>query len=219
MEMLDIKNWKRRDIYKVFRAMQFPHFSLTTELDVTAALKFARETGVSSYSMMLYLTCRCGNEVPAFHLRLRPEGVIRHCELAIAPTTGWKYGLYNFTMIQYTPDPVEFFRRQAEQDAMVMELEHLNLEGDRKIGDACLFSSCVPWFSFTGLTQPAHNAEDSIPRIVWGKYTKRGRRTFMPISLQCHHAVTDGHDVADFLDRFQQLANDAPKTFASLLKH
>lgn len=218
MEMLDIEKWKRRDIYKVFRAMQFPHFSVSTEVDVTLALKFAKENNISSYSMMLYMVCRAANKIPAFHLRLRPDGVVQHGQMAIAPTTGWKHGLYNFTMIPYSEDPVEFFKKQAEQDALVMEMEHLNLEGDKQVGDACIYSSCVPWFHFTGLTQPIHSVDDSIPRFIWGKYAKHGRRIAMPINIQCHHAVVDGHDVANFLEHFKKLADNSKETFASLLR-
>ena len=217
MKQIDLSVWNRREIYKIFRAMQFPHFSVSSELDVTALLAFAGEHNLSSYGLVLYLVCRAANEVPAFRLRLHGETVVEHETLSIAPTTAWKEGLFNFVVAPYHKDPAQFLKIYSELDARVKAMDHLNLEDDANTGDACVYTSCVPWFHITGGTNPLHSADDAIPRVVWGKYIKREGRTIMGVALQCHHAVADGRDVAVFLEKMQTLADAAPQTFASLL--
>jgi chloramphenicol O-acetyltransferase type A len=70
-------------------------------------------------------------------------------------------------------------------------------------GDDIVYQSSLPWLRFTSFTNALDGA-DSIPRIVFGKCGKEGRRFVMPVAVEVHHALVDGLDVARFLERFQQ---------------
>ena len=41
------------------------------------------------------------------------------------------------------------------------------------------------------------------PSVEAGKFVFRDGRCFLPLSLTCHHAATDGYHVAQFLERLQ----------------
>ena len=43
---------------------------------------------------------------------------------------------------------------------------------------------------------------DSIPRILFGRCVREGKRMKMPVSVEVHHALVDGLDVARFFERF-----------------
>jgi len=43
---------------------------------------------------------------------------------------------------------------------------------------------------------------DSIPRIVFGRCVREGKCMKMPVSVEVHHALVDGLDVARFYERF-----------------
>jgi chloramphenicol O-acetyltransferase type A len=45
--------------------------------------------------------------------------------------------------------------------------------------------------------------DDSIPRVVFGKCTTDQQSVRMPVSIEVHHALVDGVDVAKFIERFQ----------------
>ncbi|NLO91470.1 MAG: hypothetical protein GX410_05705 [Elusimicrobia bacterium] len=218
MKKLDIASWDRRDIYKVFRGMGVPHFSISTELDVTALLAFADRKKLPTYPLALYIMCRAANEVRAFRLRLRGEEVVEHESLHIAPTVPWKNGLFNFVTAPYHEDPERFISAYREAEARSRAMDALNLEDDAAVGDAALYTSCVPWFHLAAASNPVFSAEDSIPRVVWGKYVRRGRRSVMGVSVQCHHALVDGRDVALFLQKAQELADGAAAVFAPLAR-
>ena len=217
MKEININSWKRRDIYKVFRSMQFPHFSVNSELDVTALVRFSKKRGQSFHALMLYLVCRAANELPAFRLRLRGKKVVEHESVHIAPTLSWKEDLFTFCAVPYNPDPRAFVRDCALKQARARALPELNLADDAAIGDASIYASSLPWVHLAGATNPFFSAEDCIPRVVWGKHLKRGRAVIMGVSVQCHHALVDGRDVALFLGNMQEMANSAPKVFARLV--
>jgi chloramphenicol O-acetyltransferase type A len=63
--------------------------------------------------------------------------------------------------------------------------------------DFCI--STLPWFSYTALIQPVACADESNPRITWGKYeTDVKRRLKMPLTVLLHHALADGIHIAQF---------------------
>ena len=41
------------------------------------------------------------------------------------------------------------------------------------------------------------------PSVEAGKFVFRDGRCFLPLSLTCHHAATDGYHVGQFLERLQ----------------
>jgi chloramphenicol O-acetyltransferase len=215
MRRIDLKKWPRRRLFELFRSMQFPHFSLTSELDVTRLLAFAKQRELRSYRLALYLVCRAANETPALRLRLENRELIEHESVGIAPTVLGKETL-NFVVAPYHKSPARFLAVFGRREAAVRRRKTLNLEGDEQTGTACIYVSCLPWRNFTSITNPLACAEDSIPRITWSAYTPRADRTVMSVSLQCHHALVDGLDVEHFLERLQSLADSPDKVFRTL---
>jgi chloramphenicol O-acetyltransferase type A len=70
--------------------------------------------------------------------------------------------------------------------------------------DDVIFHSTIPWIRFTAFSNPIGRGEDSIPRIVFGRCTEEGARWRMPVSVEAHHGLVDGLDVARFFERFKQ---------------
>jgi hypothetical protein len=64
--------------------------------------------------------------------------------------------------------------------------------------------SVLPWFDFTSISHARDFAhEDSAPRITFGKITETDGRRTMPVSIHVHHALADGLQVAQFVEKFQ----------------
>ncbi|MDD4004931.1 MAG: CatA-like O-acetyltransferase [Elusimicrobiaceae bacterium] len=216
MKELDIDSWHRKDIYTTFRRFQFPHFAVSADINVSELAAFSKRHKLSFYRLMLYIVCRAGNGIQAFRLRLRPGGVIEHEVVGIAPAFGTKpEGRYNFCTAPYHENPAEFIRVYNEKEDRSRGLDHLYLEDDHK--DDSLYVSCLPWLRLTSLINPVAAAEDSIPRITWGKYSGSGSDVTMMVSLQMHHALADGYDAALFYAGLQKLADSPRDVFAALL--
>lgn len=65
--------------------------------------------------------------------------------------------------------------------------------------------SSLPWLHYSQLQHPAVDADDSNPRISWGKYVMANGRTTLPVSLFVNHALADGLHISRF---FQNLENE-----------
>src|SRR5262245_27053818 len=84
---IDLRAWKRRDHYLWFRRYEQPFFSLTLDVDVTAAWRASRKPGATSFFLTsLFLMLKAANDVEAFRLRLRARGVWLHDRVAVGPT-------------------------------------------------------------------------------------------------------------------------------------
>ena len=77
---------------------------------------------------------------------------------------------------------------------------------DGEDGESLFFVSCVPWLSYTALTQPTPTPADSNPRITFGKFTQEGDRVLLPVNLTANHALVDGLHLAAFFDGMAQRA-------------
>jgi chloramphenicol O-acetyltransferase type A len=76
------------------------------------------------------------------------------------------------------------------------------LPSPKKATDDIVFHSVLPWLRFTSFTNALPGKNDSIPRIVFGRCVREGGRMKMPVSVEVHHALVDGIDVARFFERF-----------------
>ena len=78
-----------------------------------------------------------------------------------------------------------------------------NLE-DGEDGESLFFVSCVPWLSYTALTQPTPTPADSNPRITWGRWHRQEGRTLLPMTLLANHALVDGIHIARFYENLDR---------------
>ena len=76
---------------------------------------------------------------------------------------------------------------------------------ERYAGQDLIRYSVLPWFDFTSISH-ARNlaAQDSVPKITFGKITEAGGRCTMPVSIHVHHALADGLHVAQFVEQFER---------------
>ena len=83
----------------------------------------------------------------------------------------------------------------------------MNSETGRK--DVIHYSS-IPWCTFTGLTHARNfKAEDSAPKITFGKMFSKGEKRIMPVSIYVHHGLVDGLHVGEYMGLFQKLMNES----------
>ena len=51
----------------------------------------------------------------------------------------------------------------------------------------------------TGLTNPRDfDRDDSVPRVVWGKYVKKDERVTLHIAVEVNHRLVDGLHIGQF---------------------
>ncbi len=196
---IDLKGWKRRDHYQLFRRYRQPFFSVTVDADVTAVWNRCRQPGAPSFFLTsVFAMLKAVNDIQAFRLRLRPRGVWRHDAVAVAPTIRRPDDTFGFARLEPAGTLDVFVERSSPAIAEAAKPRSLRL---LKGGDDVVYHSVLPWLRFTGYAN-ALPGSDSIPRIVFGQVVAERRTMKMPVAVEVHHALADGLDVARFFERF-----------------
>lgn len=200
---IDLATWPRRDTLALFRRFQKPQYSVTARVDVTRVMiRRADEPGFPDYLACVHAIGTALHAVPELACRIRGGRVVRHDRVRLSPTMQFADGRLGFAYLDWLPD-LRAFAAEAQQ-----VLERTRLQGELEPGidgdDGVAFLSCQPWLDFTAFDNPVLDADDSIPRVCWGRYTAEpaGRWT-IAVALQVHHGLLDGVHVAAFFRELQ----------------
>lgn len=203
-QKLDMETWPRREHYRYYRERLKCGYSLTTRLDVTETLRFAREHGRRFYGCFLYAAAKTVNELDEMKLMVTPDG-----------TPGiWDAVHVNFTVFheddktfsdlwtEYRPD-FEAFYQEFER---ILDLYGGNHGVKGRPGQPPNFFciSCVPWMDYTGYTTHSAGEPALFPIITYGRYAEQGGRYTLPATLTVSHAAADGYHSSLFFQKLQE---------------
>ncbi len=199
---LELAHWNRRKLFDFFRGYDSPFFNICTDVDISAFQPFVKRGGLSFFAATLFLSIRAANEIASFRYRLRGERVIVHDVVHAGSTVLNADETFNFCYFDYTPDFSAFARHVATVLTRNAQTPDLNPHDER---DDLIHYSVLPWIRFTSITHARKfKTEDSIPKIVFGKYEAQNGQLRLPISIEAHHALMDGLHVAKYLNLFQK---------------
>lgn len=210
-EYLDVDNWKRREIFEFFLNFDNPYFGLCTRVEVTRLLQVLRNGPKRSSTLAYhYFALRVANEIEPFRYRLRDGRVLVHPVIHGATTVLLANETFTFAYFDYDED---FARCMAGAEQAVAAIK---LEGgfkNRDNDDNMIHCTVIPWVSFTSFSHARNwGRQDSVPKISFGKFVTEGGRTFLPVSVEVHHALMDGLHVGRFFQRFEEMLNDPERT-------
>ena len=200
---IDLATWQRREALALFRRFQKPQYAITSRLDVTQMLaRKDAQPGLSGYLACMHAVGAALHAVPELRCRIRGERVVIHDRIRLSPTLQFADGRLGFTYLDWQTEFAEFAPTARAEIAATLAAGRMEpgIEGD----DAVAFLSCQPWLDFTSFDNPVFDADDSIPRVCWGRYVQGadGRWT-MAVALQVHHGLADGAHVAQFFAAMQ----------------
>lgn len=206
MKIIDMDNYPRRSHFEYFNSLAYPYMGMTANVDVTNLIRYAKEKGGSTFHAILWAAVKAVNSVPELRQRIVGGKIVEyeHCN------AGYTVALEDHTFCNcYTESRMSldaFFVDAAKRQEEAKK--HPGFVNPDEEETGLIFTSCIPWLSFTQVIQPAPIPADCNPRIVFGKYIPEGERTLMPLHIQCNHALVDGFHVAEFYREFQQI-NDS----------
>ncbi len=206
---LDFESWSRRELFEFFINYSNPYFNVCTSVDVTNLISVVRERpDVKVSSGLHYFALRAANETEPFRYRLKEGKVIVYDVIHGGTTVLLENESFAYAYFEYQPD---FLRFVAD---MAKGVEDVKKGGSLKptMRDDVIYHTTLPWISFTSFSHARTPGRgESIPRIVFGKFTQVNDRITMPISVEVHHALMDGLHVGRFLTRFEELIADPEK--------
>ena len=77
------------------------------------------------------------------------------------------------------------------------------------------FVSSLPWLSYTQIQHPCVSADDSNPRLSWGKFTEENGKVMLPVSLMFNHALADGWHATQFYRNLERELAELTALFQS----
>lgn len=197
--------YPRHSHFEYFRSLAYPYLGLTANVEVTALHRFAKAHGGSGFHAVLWAAAQAANAIPELRQRIVDGQIVEfdRCDI------GYTVAREDHTFCNCYTDPnmsLEAFladakRRQAEA---VKQAGFFNPDEDET---GLIFTSCVPWVSFTQCVQPVPIPADCNPRIVFGKYFFEGEKRMMPLHILCNHALVDGFHIGEFFRIFQEINN------------
>lgn len=213
---LDVTSWSRRDLFKFFLSYDNPYFNVCLRLDVTEVLSWLRNrTPVSVSLANHYFALRVANEIEPFHYRLQDDKVLVHEVIDGGTTVLLPDETFTFAYFDYHEDFDDFMK--GAQESVAQTIAEPSFQPTPR--DNLIYFTTLPWLSFTSFAHARKRGRgDSVPRIAFGKFVKENDRTWMPFSVEVHHALMDGLHVGRYVNRLQE-ALDNPEDFLSAQKN
>ncbi len=206
MKKISLENWPRATHFNLYKDFDHPHFSLTTNVDITKLYLYAKREKLSFFGVMLFYVMKTVNQIPEFKFRIRFNEVVEHDMIHPSYTVLGDDDLFCFVTTNYQDDQ-DLFLNDVDNDIDCAKI-HSNLE-DVPGKDDLIYISSLPWISFTSVTHAFDTKKpDSIPRITWGKFFELDSKIIIPLSISVHHALCDGIHVARFLKTLENNINE-----------
>ncbi len=209
-EKIDIENWDRKEQYQFFRHYDNPFFGLTASVNVTKLLAYTQEHNLSFFAAYLFASQQVINRIPEFRYRIIGDDVLVYPKILAGSTVLKANNVFTFCYFDYMESFRKFNEHVLQQIALCQNPQTKLIDHDDDL--AQIHYSVIPWLHFQGLSHPRnYDTDDSIPKIVFGKYENHDGRVLMPVSVEVHHSLLDGYHVGLYFDGFQKRIND-PKT-------
>ena len=203
MKEIDIASWPRKGHFLFFSGMDYPHFNICFDLDVTEFLPALKLRGLPFYYSMVYISAVSANMVEEFRYRARDGKVVLH-DTVTPSFTDMDKGSDLFKMVTVgLTGSLDSFVEEAQRKSLAQKEPFVASDFAGK--DDHIFITSIPWISFTHISHTIKlNRNDSVPRISWGRYYERDSHVLLPFSVQVNHAFADGIHIARYRDAVEE---------------
>jgi len=210
-KIINIETWKRKNQYNFFKEYDNPYFNICTELDISACFDFTNQHSISFFIASLFASNKAVNLVEELKYRIRKEEVVLH-EIVHAGSTIIKNDeTFGFCYFNYL-ESYKQFNENAKKSLNDFKLRENNFDPQDN-RDNLIHYSILPWISFSSISHARNwKTNNSVPIITMGKYTKKGGKLMMPVSIEVHHSLVDGLHVSKYFNHFQEILNN-PKLY------
>ena len=207
---LDLRTWKRGQMFYYFAKMAPTGYSLTVDVDITRMLAVCGEAGVKFFPAYLWLVTKCLNRQEEFRIAEK-EGQIGYYDFLTPLYASFQEDDQTFSLMwtEFQEDFSVFYRAYLENQKRYGD-NHGVLCQNRTVPPENAYTvSCVPWISFRSFSVHSYgNKPYYFPSVEAGRYYESGGSILMPLSITCHHAASDGYHVKCFLEDFQESADN-----------
>lgn len=189
----------RKAQFEYFRSFSSPYASLTVPCDITPL-----RDRKPFFLHLLYCAVNAANAVPELRRRIRGEQVVEYDHCISSHTVALPDGSYCYCELD-CEKPLAEFLPYAEKEVSLAKARHSLTDQDP---EPLFFVSCIPWVSFTSVSQPLPVPADSNPRIIFGRAFEQTGKYLVPVNLTVNHALADGIHMSRFFKNLEKLARE-----------
>lgn len=159
---------------------------------------------------MIYLCTQSLNSIDEFLLETE-NGRVYKVERRVPCFTDLKKGATSFHMVSLPCiGSIVDFAKNARSESENNPLSVTALEG---LGEPQIIYSCIPWADITMCSNERDYGnpklkDDTVPILVWGKYTERNGRYMINMTLDVNHRFIDGYFVGLFVQKLDELISN-----------
>ena len=197
--VIDKNTYYRKGVFRHFSEDCKCSTSMTARIDVTALVRYSKDTGTKFYVNFLYILSKVLNSRDDYRMGYLWQTDELICYDVIHPT---QYVFHDDTETctpvysKYDRDYSRFYAdalRDVEEAKKTREYL-LDPANHPNWFDA----SFIPWLSYDAMNIELPDGYLYFaPTVNWGKYREENGRLLMPVSVRLNHAIADGYLIAN----------------------
>lgn len=202
--VIDVENWSRRDLFKLYTTDLRIVMNLTVKIDVTNLLAFTKHHNLKFYPVMIWAVSKLMNARDEFKYSLRPDGTLIRWNTISPSYTDFDPATETFNkfVTEYCDDVFTFCERVAADREKYKGQVGFMPNQPENVFDI----SCLPWTHYSSLDLHIyHDGKALFPIVIWGKYEPHDGKIELPVTMLFHHACGDGFHLSRFFGELQQL--------------
>ena len=198
---LDMESWNRKAHYEHFNRFADPYFSVVSDVDVTKAYQYSRDTGISFFALYLHTCMKAVNAVENLRYRIEDDKVVIHKVINASATILREDNTFGCSFIHFSEDFDVFYQNLNKEKERIFNSKDLFPPIN---SEDCIYCSSLPWFNFTGHKEPYLGVKESVPKIAFAKIEKKEDKLLMPVAIAVNHALVDGYHLGLFFKHYQE---------------
>lgn len=208
LNIIDVKNWKRREYFNHYLTVVPCTYSTTVNLDITSFLNKLKVEKTKLYPAMIFLITKLVNSHKEFRMAFNTEGEPGYYDMLHPNYTVFhdESELYSNIWSEYNSDFNRFYENFINDNNQYGSIEKLSAKPNLPHNSFTI--SSIPWVSFTSFN--LNLPKDTyylFPIFTMGKYYESFGKIYLPLAIQVNHAVCDGFHVSRFLIELQEQIN------------
>lgn len=203
---IDMKNWEGKENFEYFSKISTPHYNVAFNVDITDLVIYTQKHQISLYYSLIFLCTQSLNSINQFLLEIEDNRLFK-VDRRIPCFTDLKEGATSFHMVSLPcEDDMIEFATKAKETSLDDPLPINALDG---LVEPQIIYSYIPCADITMCSnvRDYNNPklkDDTVPTIIWGKYTQNGNRCILNMTLDVNRRLIDGYSVGLFVRELEK---------------
>lgn len=203
---IDLQVWPRGQMFYYFSKMAPTGYSLTVNIDVTELRQTVKNAGIKFFPAYLWLVTKNLNRQTEFKVAEK-DGVLGYYDTLTPLYASFHEDDKTFSLMwtPYSESFPEFYKEYLNNQKLCGRTHGVLAQPQTPPPSNAYTVSCLPWVQFEHFA--VHSYENKpyyFPSVEAGRFFEKDGRTFMPLSMTCHHVTTDGWHVSVFLENLKK---------------